>query len=189
MVKLDRIVTRGGDGGETSLANGDRVRKDHSRIRMLGALDEANSVIGWLRASCRDHNEIDAVLGMVQNDLFDLGAELATPGKRRSSPAIGENYPAFLDTQLARFNAQLKPLASFILPGGTEAACRAHLARTTVRRSERELVALGAETTVAPPTLQYLNRLSDLLFVLARVLNEEGGHDELWVPAPPHRSP
>lgn len=183
MVKLDRIATRGGDGGETSLANGARVRKDHARIEVFGALDEANSAIGWLRAACADHAAISDVLGRVQNHLFDLGADLATPGERRSGPQIDERYAAYLDENLVIYNQRLQPLMSFVLPGGTEAACRAHLARTSVRRAERELVALSALEPISPLLIPYLNRLSDLLFVLARVLNHDGRDDVLWVPA------
>jgi cob(I)alamin adenosyltransferase len=183
MVKLDRIATRGGDGGETSLANGARVRKDHARIQVFGALDEANSAIGFLQAACADRDEISNLLRRVQNHLFDLGADLATPGVRRSGPQIDERYAAYLDENLAIYNHRLQTLMSFVLPGGTEAACRAHLARTTVRRAERELVALSAEEAISPLLIPYLNRLSDLLFVLARVLNNDGRNDVLWVPA------
>jgi cob(I)alamin adenosyltransferase len=183
MVKLDRIATRGGDGGETSLANGARVRKDHARIQVFGALDEANSAIGFLLAACADRDEMSNLLRRVQNHLFDLGADLATPGGRRSGPQIDERYAAYLDENLAIYNHRLQPLMTFVLPGGTEAACRAHLARTSVRRAERELVALSAEEAISPLLIPYLNRLSDLLFVLARVLNDDGRNDVLWVPA------
>ena len=183
MVKLDRITTRGGDAGETSLANGERVRKDHGRIKVFGALDEANCALGFLRAACDDENVIQMLIRQVQNHLFDLGADLATPGERKSGPQIDESYLIVLEENLSRYNHRLHPLLSFILPGGTEAACRAHLARTSVRRAERELVELSTTEVISPLLIPYLNRLSDLLFVLARVLNDDGRDDVLWVPA------
>ncbi len=183
MVKLDRITTRGGDAGETSLANGARVRKDHGRIKVFGALDEANCALGFLRAACDHQQDIQTLLKQVQNHLFDLGADLAMPGERETGPQIDQRYLIVLEENLARYNHRLRPLLSFILPGGTDAACRAHLARTAVRRAERELVELSATEVISPLLIPYLNRLSDLLFVLARVLNKDGQDDVLWMPA------
>ncbi len=182
MVKLDRIVTRGGDGGETSLADGSRLRKDAARIQVFGALDETNAAIGALRVVCADRPAIDLILARIQNDLFDLGADLATPGLDRPGPRLTETYLLALDQAVAELNKNLTPLRSFVLPGGTEAASRAHLARTITRRAERELVALAAVEQVSPILIPYMNRLSDFLFVLARSLNDNGTTDILWAP-------
>ncbi|MCF3945849.1 cob(I)yrinic acid a,c-diamide adenosyltransferase [Acidiphilium sp. AL] len=182
MVKLDRIVTRGGDGGETSLADGSRLRKDAARIQVFGALDEANAAIGALRVVCADRPSIDRILARIQNDLFDLGADLATPGIDRPGPKLTETYLLALDDAVAALNVSLAPLRSFVLPGGTEAASRAHLARAVARRAERDLVALAAAEPVSPVLVPYMNRLSDFLFVLARSLNDDGRTDILWVP-------
>jgi len=182
MVKLDTIVTRGGDRGETSLADGSRVGKDHPRIAVFGALDETNAAIGFLRVVCAGMPEIDKVLARIQNDLFDLGAELATPVSPDRPSRLTEAYVERLDTAAATWNACIAPLTSFILPGGTEAASRAHLARTAARRTERELVALAAAESVSPVLIPYVNRLSDAMFILARLLNDEGRADILWLP-------
>jgi len=182
MVKLDRIITRGGDGGKTSLGDGTRLRKDARRIACLGALDEANAAIGLLRTAGPADPRVDPVLARMQNDLFDLGADLAVPGTSGERLRITEAYSLWLEESLAFFNADLAPLRSFILPGGRLAACHAHVARTIIRRAEREVVALAAEETVNPEILRVLNRMSDLLFVLSRVLNEKGQADVLWVP-------
>lgn len=183
MVKLDVITTRGGDGGLTSLGDGARVRKDAPRIEALGAVDEANAAIGLLRLHTAATPE-DAVLGRLQNDLFDLGADLCVPGPDASdAPAPLRVTPAQvlrLEAELAAANAALPPLRSFVLPGGTPAAAHAHLARTLLRRAERTVVRLGAEEPVNPDALRWLNRASDLLFVLSRAMN--AGHDVLWVP-------
>ncbi|ABQ30745.1 MULTISPECIES: cob(I)yrinic acid a,c-diamide adenosyltransferase [Acidiphilium] len=182
MVKLDTIVTRGGDRGETSLADGSRVAKSHRRIAVFGALDEANTAIGFLRVACAGLPAVDRVLAAIQNDLFDIGAELAAPPDPARPSRLTETYLARLDSAAADWNARLAPLTSFILPGGTEAAARAHLARTAARRAERELVALAAEAGVSDIPIPYLNRLSDVMFILARLLNDEGRADTLWRP-------
>jgi len=180
MVKLDVITTRGGDSGETSLGDGTRLPKHAPRIEALGAVDEANTAIGLLRLHTAQ--EEDAMLARIQNDLFDLGADLSVPSaegeggkpRLRVSPA----QCLRLEQEVARMNAELPPLRSFILPGGTPAAAHAHLARATARRAERVVAALG--DAVNPDALRYLNRLSDHLFVLARSLNM--GQDPLWEP-------
>jgi cob(I)alamin adenosyltransferase len=186
MVKLDVITTRGGDGGETSLGDGTRVRKDALRVEAMGAVDEANAAIGLLRLSTGvGMAEEDAMLARIQSDLFDLGADLCVPG-----PTGGENrlrvtlgQCARLEAEVAAMNAGLAPLRSFVLPGGTPAAASAHLARTLARRAERSVVALAAAEPVNPEAVRYLNRLSDHLFVLARRLNAAAGAgDVLWVP-------
>ena len=182
MVKLDRITTRGGDGGETSLGDGTRLRKDAIRITCLGALDEANAAIGLVRSYAIADARVDPVLARLQNDLFDIGADLAVPGTAGDRLRITEAYSLRLEENLALFNADLAPLQSFILPGGTRAASYAHLARTIVRRAEREVVALAAAEPVNPYLVRTLNRMSDLLFVLSRVLNDNGKADVLWVP-------
>jgi cob(I)alamin adenosyltransferase len=184
MVKLDVITTRGGDGGETSLGDGTRLRKDALRVEAMGAVDEANAAIGLLRLQTAAQPEEDAMLARIQSDLFDLGADLCMPGsdtegKLRIAPA----QCARLEAEVAAMNATLAPLRSFVLPGGTPAAAAAHLARTLARRAERTVVALAAAEAVNPDTVRYLNRLSDHLFVLARRLNALGGAgDVLWVP-------
>ncbi|MBB5215462.1 cob(I)yrinic acid a,c-diamide adenosyltransferase [Parapusillimonas granuli] len=170
--RLSVITTRGGDQGTTGLGDGTRVAKNTPRIDALGDVDELNSVIGLWR--CEDLPEaIDALLGRIQNDLFDLGAELCIPGH----VALKEEHVLFLEEALARHNADLGKLREFILPGGTRAAAMAHLARTVCRRAERTVVGLEANR----PVVQYLNRLSDLCFVLARALNKHAGRgDVLW---------
>jgi cob(I)alamin adenosyltransferase len=180
-IRLDRIATRGGDRGETSLADGRRLRKDALRIEVFGELDEANAAIGLLRTACADAPDIDGVLARIQNELFDCGASLS----RTAAPEEDAHAAAYLerlDADLARFNERLSPLTSFVLPGGSESAARAHLARTVTRRAERTLVALAQAEQVPAFVIPYLNRLSDLLFVLARALNENGAKDVLWRP-------
>jgi cob(I)alamin adenosyltransferase len=182
MVKLDRITTRGGDDGETSLGDGTRLRKDAARINCLGTLDEANAAIGVLRSCAIPDPRLDPVLARLQNDLFDLGADLAVPGLAGERLRITEAYSLRLEENLATLNAELAPLRSFILPGGTVAASHAHLARTIIRRAEREVVALAALEPVNPHLVRTLNRMSDLFFVISRVLNSNGQADILWVP-------
>jgi cob(I)alamin adenosyltransferase len=188
-VRIDRVVTRGGDGGMTSLGTGDRVRKDALRVETFGTVDEANAVIGLLRLHTRDRPEEDAMLARIQNDLFDLGADLcAPPSPEEAEPGARkrlrvEEAPILrLEAEVEAMNATLPPLSSFILPGGTPGAAYAHLARTVVRRAERLAVALAAAETVNPLALLLLNRLSDHLFVLSRVLNAGSGQEVLWVP-------
>ncbi|MCC7284125.1 MAG: cob(I)yrinic acid a,c-diamide adenosyltransferase [Acetobacteraceae bacterium] len=186
MVRIDRITTRGGDRGQTSLADGSRVSKADLRIEAIGAVDEANAAIGLLRRATGDEPAIDAVLGRIQHDLFDLGADIATPRKENEAEGqalrIVPDQLARLEAEIASFNAALPPLRSFVLPGGTEAAARAHLARTVTRRAERALARLGLAEALNPDALKFLNRLSDLLFVLCRVLNAAGAEDVLWAP-------
>ncbi|MBI4183306.1 MAG: cob(I)yrinic acid a,c-diamide adenosyltransferase [Proteobacteria bacterium] len=182
MVKLDRITTRGGDKGETSLGDGRRVRKSAPRIAAIGEVDEANAAIGLARAQLSDAIEAER-LARVQNDLFDLGADLAVPVRaRRRALRVGEAQVRRLEAEIDAVNARLAPLASFVLPGGSAAAAHLHLARTAVRRAERAVVALAARERVGAPVLAYLNRLSDLLFVLARAANDDGRADLVWEP-------
>jgi cob(I)alamin adenosyltransferase len=180
MVRLDVITTRGGDGGETSLGDGGRVRKDAPRIEAIGAVDECNAAIGLLRL--HTEGDEDAALARVQNGLFDLGADLCVPGVGGERLRVGAAHVAALDVATAAMNADLPPLTSFVLPGGTPGAAAAHLARTVARRAERAVVRLAAEEAVNPEAVRYLNRLSDLLFVLSRRLNGNGARDVLWRP-------
>ena len=179
MVRIDRVVTRGGDGGQTSLGDGQRVSKDSARIEAMGAVDEANAVIGLLRTRTREAAEADAMLARIQNDLFDLGADLCVPGEGGERLRLTAAPVLRLEEEVAAMNAAVPPLTSFVLPGGTDAAAHAHLARVAIRRAERAVVAVEA---LNPAIQQYLNRLSDHLFVLARVLNGNGTLDVLWVP-------
>lgn len=179
MVRLDIITTRGGDGGQTSLGDGSRVAKDTLRIEAIGAVDEANATLGLLRL--HTEGEEDAMLARIQNDLFDLGADLCVPGPGDDDRLrMADSQCARLEAEVAAMNADLPPLRSFVLPGGTPAAAHAHLARTSARRAERVTVALAAAEAVNPVAVRYLNRLSDHLFVLSRRLN--AGGDVLWVP-------
>ncbi len=180
MVRIDRVVTRGGDGGQTSLGDGTRVGKDHRRVEAYGTVDEANAAIGILRLYCKHDAEADAMLARVQNNLFDIGADLCVPGEAGDRLRVGEAMAARLEAETETVNAGLPPLTSFVLPGGTEAAAHAHLARTIVRRAERRVVRLAAEEAVGAEVIRALNRMSDLLFVLGRRLN--AGGDVLWVP-------
>ncbi|MEO7727607.1 MAG: cob(I)yrinic acid a,c-diamide adenosyltransferase [Burkholderiales bacterium] len=173
--RLTRIYTRTGDDGTTGLADGSRVAKDAPRIEAIGAVDELNSVTGLLL--CEDlPGSIRECLGGVQHDLFDLGGELSVPGHAIMSEAHSKRLEAALDA----CNASLPALKDFILPGGSRAASVAHVARTVCRRAERAVVALARTDTVAPALLQYLNRLSDLLFVCARTLNRHAGGDDIY---------
>jgi cob(I)alamin adenosyltransferase len=174
--RLTQIATRTGDDGTTGLGDGSRVRKDSLRVAALGDVDELNSTIGLLLTEGMPE-AVRGALTDIQHDLFDLGGELCIPGYENVSDA----QVARLDTLLAEHNATLPRLQEFILPGGSRAAAIAHIARTVCRRAERAVVALGGADTVRPACRQYLNRLSDLLFVLARVLNRHaGGSDVLW---------
>src|SRR5882724_2457274 len=174
--RLSKITTRTGDGGETGLGDGSRVRKDTPRVAALGEIDELNSAIGVLLAEPLPE-KVRASLESIQHDLFDLGGDVSIPGRSTMSSAQVER----LETLIEKLNSGLPRLKEFILPGGTRAAGLAHLARTVCRRAERSLVALSSSEKVADPARVYLNRLSDLLFVLARVLNREGGRgDVLW---------
>ena len=182
MVKLDIITTRGGDAGETSLGDGARVRKDALRVEAYGTVDEANAAIGVLRLHTGEDAEADAMLARIQNDLFDIGADLCVPGEAGARLRIADTQSARLEAELAEMNGQMPALKSFVLPGGTKGAAAAHVARTVTRRAERLVVALAAEEEVNPAVIRYLNRLSDHLFVLARRLNGNGAGDVLWVP-------
>ncbi|MCS6890724.1 MAG: cob(I)yrinic acid a,c-diamide adenosyltransferase [Rhodovarius sp.] len=182
MVKLDVITTRGGDGGETSLGDGTRVRKDALRVAAYGTVDEANAAIGLLRLHLGGDAEADAMLARIQNDLFDLGADLCVPGTGGDRLRISAGQCARLEREIEAMRAVLPPLSSFVLPGGSAGAAHAHLARTIARRAERLVVALAAEEPVNPEALRYLNRLSDNLFVLARRLNGNGAQDVTWIP-------
>ncbi|HET8997339.1 MAG TPA: cob(I)yrinic acid a,c-diamide adenosyltransferase [Acetobacteraceae bacterium] len=179
MVRIDVVVTRGGDGGETSLGDGTRVRKDSPVIAAIGAVDEANASIGVLRLCTRDDAATDAMLARVQNDLFDLGADLCVPGEGGNRLRLTDAPVLRLEAEVAAMNAALPPLRSFILPGGSAGAAHAHLARTVVRRAERAVIAVDG---LNPMLKRYLNRLSDHLFVLARMLNDRGAGDVLWEP-------
>ena len=183
MVKLTRIYTGGGDKGETSLGDGARVAKHTQRVEAFGTVDEANAVIGLARLSA--DGEADSILARIQNDLFDLGADLCTPEDgRRAKGALRITPPQVtrLESEIDRINGALSPLNSFVLPGGTTLAASLHHARTVARRAERHLTALADGETVNESATKYLNRLSDLLFVMARQANDGGDSDVLWVP-------
>jgi cob(I)alamin adenosyltransferase len=193
MVTLTRIYTRGGDAGQTSLGRGERVAKHDPRVEAYGTVDEANSVIGLARRAVTStafggerHAEADAMLGRIQNDLFDLGADLCTPEgeSKRGEEAlrIVASQVERLEHEIDAMNADLEPLKSFILPGGSEASAWLHLARTVARRAERRMTHPAAEQPINAEAIKYINRLSDHLFVLARRLNDDGANDVLWVP-------
>lgn len=187
MVKINKIYTRTGDDGTTGLVDGSRVAKHDARMEAIGAVDEANSALGL--AICAVDGEVRAVLIRVQNDLFDLGADLATPAGADGDFTPGEmtlrmvpGQATWIEERIDAANEYIAPLTSFVLPGGSEAAARLHVARASVRRAERAMTALASEAPVNPAALTYVNRLSDLLFVLARGANEGGKADVLWVP-------
>lgn len=186
MVKLNKIYTRTGDDGTTGLVDGSRTPKHSLRIAAIGDVDEANSVIGL--AVCALDETHAALLTRIQNDLFDLGADLATPAEDGDfTPGemvlrLAQAQVDWLEAQIDALNEQLEPLTSFVLPGGSEASARVHVARSSARAAERAMTALADETPVNPAALMYVNRLSDFLFVLARVLNENGASDVKWVP-------
>ncbi|PWB83893.1 MAG: ATP:cob(I)alamin adenosyltransferase [Methylocystaceae bacterium] len=189
MVRLDKIYTRGGDAGATSLVSGERRRKDDLRVEAYGTIDETNAAIGVARLAITAADAtLDAMLARIQNDLFDLGAELATPqkadeGKAPGGLSIVQSQVDRLEREIDELNAALAPLKSFVLPGGTPAAAHLHLARAISRRAERIIVALAHAPgeAVDGPALRYVNRLSDFLFVAARYVNRESG-DVLWTP-------
>ena len=183
MVKLDKIYTRGGDGGETSLGGGGRVPKHDTRVNAYGTADEANAVLGLARLVADE--DTDAKLARIQNDLFDLGADLCRPSAGEQGEGalrISEAQVQRLEDEIDAMNERLNPLTSFILPGGTGTAAWLHLGRTVVRRCERLMTELAAIEDVNPIAIQYVNRLSDHLFQLARMANDEGKSDVLWVP-------
>ncbi len=180
MIRIDRVVTRGGDGGETSLGDGARVPKDALRVEAYGTVDEANAAIGLLRLHTAGDAEADAMLARIQNDLFDVGADLCVPGAAGERLRVTDAPSVRLEAEVMAMNAALPALTSFILPGGTPAAAHAHLARTVVRRAERLVVRLAREEEVNAAVIRLLNRMSDHLFVLGRRLNPSG--DVQWVP-------
>jgi len=183
MVQLTRIYTRGGDKGKTSLSSGKRVVKHDRRVAAYGTVDEANAVLGMARLHC--DAVADQLLARLQNELFDLGADLCTPEVEAPEfppLRITTEQVQRLEADIDRINQDLAPLTSFILPGGTPAAAYLHLARTVTRRAEREITALIDDEPINPAALRYVNRLSDLLFVLARQQNQGGKADVLWVP-------
>ncbi|MXN49435.1 cob(I)yrinic acid a,c-diamide adenosyltransferase [Shinella kummerowiae] len=187
MVKLNKIYTRTGDDGTTGLVAGPRRKKHDLRVESYGEVDEANSCIGLVRQHLADHPALDQMLVRIQNDLFDLGADLATPdtGKKLDYEPlrIVQAQVDRLEVEIDTLNADLEPLRSFVLPGGTEAAAALHLARTVARRAERRIVALqDSEEAVSVAAVAYINRLSDFLFVAARWVNDKGRADILWVP-------
>ena len=192
MVKLNKIYTRTGDDGSTGLADGSRVLKHSLRPQAYGTVDELNASLG-LVFLCLDNkkdenvfNDIKVLIRGIQNDLFDLGADLSTPISKAKQTykqlRITENQIKKIEEKIDEYNDELKPLNSFILPGGSEAASLIHLSRTIARRAERDVSLLSSEEEINKNSLVYLNRLSDLLFVLSRVLNENGLNDVLWVP-------
>ena len=191
MVKLTRIYTRGGDKGETSLGRGERVAKHDPRVEAYGTTDEANAVIGLARAAIERtvrndelRRHVDDMLKRIQNDLFDLGADLCTIEGKAGEQALRvlPSQTERLEREIDAMNGELSPLTSFVLPGGSEAAAWLHLARTVTRRAERCMTALAREQPVSPEAIKYINRLSDHLFVMSRKLNDNGGSDVLWVP-------
>jgi cob(I)alamin adenosyltransferase len=189
VVRLNKIYTRTGDDGTTGLGNGQRRLKSDLRVEAYGTVDEANSCIGLARLyTAAAHPELDAILGRMQNDMFDLGADLATPdgGKPLAYEPlrIVASQTERVESEIDQLNARLQPLKSFVLPGGSPAAAALHLARTVARRAERLMVALAktAGEHVNPEAVRYINRASDLLFVAARVVNDDGKTDVLWVP-------
>jgi cob(I)alamin adenosyltransferase len=188
-MKLDKIYTRTGDDGKTSLGDGTRLPKFHLRVTAYGSIDEANSVLGVAKLHIGDGG-ILKVLSHIQNDLFDMGADLCRPERQepesrkpeRQSLRITEEQVTWMENQIDFFNAELEPLDSFVLPGGSPASTHLHHARTVTRRAERDVVQLSAEEPINPAVIHYVNRLSDFLFVLARYLNDKGGEDVRWRP-------
>ena len=187
MVALNRIYTRTGDDGTTGLVGNERRSKADARIEAIGSIDEMNAALGVARQQASAFQEIDLLLARIQNDLFDLGADLATPlaeGESGQALRITDDQVRRLEAEIDEINADLAPLRSFVLPGGSAVSAALHFARTLARRAERNVVRLSeiAGEEVSPPVARYLNRLSDLLFVVARSANEQGTGDVLWVP-------
>ena len=186
MVTLTKIYTRGGDKGQTSLGTGARIAKHDLRVESYGTVDEANAVIGLVRLHTSEDETVDSMLSRIQNDLFDLGADLCTPNKVAPDSAadlrITPEQVSALEHEIDELNSGLEPLTSFVLPGGTASAAHLHHARTVVRRAERAVTSLAAEDPINPNALNYINRLSDLLFVMARCANMGSVGDVLWTP-------
>ena len=187
MVVLSKIYTRTGDDGTTALGSGRRVAKFDLRVECYGTLDETNAAIGLARLHTRSDQALDAMLARIQNDLFDLGAELCYPDESKDARgrlSVSDAQVERLESEIDALNRELQPLRSFVLPGGTQAASFLHLARTISRRAERLMVALAARPneSVGGSALRYINRLSDFLFVAARYANDKGQSDVLWVP-------
>jgi cob(I)alamin adenosyltransferase len=188
MVKLNKIYTRTGDAGTTGLGTGARVAKHDKRITAYGTVDETNATIGVARIHMSGHPGMDAKLARIQNDLFDLGADLCVPeaGEKLDYVPlrVSDDQVKRLEDEIDEMNAELKPLKSFVLPGGSPAAAALHVARTVCRRAERDMVALAADDKepVSTAALKYINRLSDFLFVASRYVNDRGKSDVLWVP-------
>ena len=190
MVVLNKIYTRTGDDGTTALGTGQRRKKFDLRIAAYGTIDETNAAIGVARLHTRDNGALDAALARIQNDLFDVGADLCTPvksggkGEGGARLTVTDNQVAWLEAEIDRLNAELSPLRSFVLPGGSAAAAYLHLARTICRRAERLIAELAVRPSepVTPAVLKYVNRLSDFLFVASRYANEKGASDILWKP-------
>lgn len=183
MVRLDKITTKGGDSGQTSLSDGRRVSKTSPRIAAIGAVDETGSAIGIARLDSA--GDVDAMLARIQNDLFDLGADLSMPHDARKAEGalrIASAQVERLEREIDAMNEKLAPLTSFVLPGGTALAAHLHLARAICRRAEAAIVALAAQEAINPAALHYANRLSDHLFVMARSANDGGMGDVLWIP-------
>ena len=190
MVVLNKIYTRTGDAGTTALGTGERVSKHSPRIAAYGTVDETNALIGVARVHVAgSHPDLDAMLGRIQNDLFDLGADLCAPEREDAAPKrerlrVSDAQIKRLEGEIDIMNAELTPLRSFVLPGGSAAAAALHVARTVCRRAERAMVELAGlpDEQVSAPALKYVNRLSDLLFVASRYVNDLGKSDVLWVP-------
>ncbi|MCB2055703.1 MAG: cob(I)yrinic acid a,c-diamide adenosyltransferase [Geminicoccaceae bacterium] len=180
MVTLTKIYTRGGDRGRTSLGDGTRVAKSDLRVEAYGTVDELNAALGVVRLHA--DGTLDARLSRIQNDLFDLGADLCRPGGTDTGLRVSDEQVARLEQEIDEANAELRPLNSFVLPGGTPAAAHLHVARTICRRAERLAVALADVQEINEAAIRYLNRLSDHLFVMARHVNDCGALDVLWVP-------
>jgi cob(I)alamin adenosyltransferase len=188
MVVLNKIYTRTGDSGTTALGTGERVAKHALRISAYGSVDETNAQVGMVRLHLAEHPDVDAMLGRIQNDLFDLGADLCVPdrGPKAGTPSlrVTDAQVQRLEDEIDQMNGTLKPLRSFVLPGGTAAAAALHVARTVSRRAERVISELATvpDEPVSAPALKYINRLSDFLFVASRFVNDRGAGDVLWVP-------
>ncbi len=186
-IRIDKVVTRGGDGGQTSLGDGTRVAKDEARIEVLGTLDEVNALIGLVQAHTPDGKSVAHQLSAVQNLLFDMGADICLPEEGPMADRahrVEESALLVIESRIEELRAAQTPLAGFVLPGGSVAVAWAHLARTQVRRAERRMVALARQERVNPVLLKILNRLSDYFFVLARHFNHDGQTDVVWQPVP-----